>query len=226
MHTTFDLSITGSLSTCLCFEQHAESPEEQQVEDGEVTIIVNAHSLSSHSSLSPLPSTPAAGAVTPPITASSSGPNRRSGLGFDYKDDPVGDRAYMDTQYSTEEPLGSSPQSSSVVTGSGGSEAAPGLPSAPPPLPPRVLLTPSGTHSTRGSGREQQSRTMRDGPGKQTSGSGKPGTRRRRERKESEEEDEEEGMKRRVSEYLQAAQEEGEKRQVCMLLSGQMTIVC
>ena len=61
------------------------------------------------------------------------------------------------------------------------------------------------------SGLKQKSRRG-GGPRKQTGGSWKP-ERRQRERKESEEDDEE-GMKRRVSEYLQAAQEEGEKRQV------------
>ena len=200
-------------------EQHTESPEEPRLqnveEDAEVTIIFNPHSFSSNSSQSPQPSTPATGAAAE-ITTSSS-PNRRSGSGFDYKDDPVGDKAYLAAQYYIEQPLGSSPPSSSVASGrsgSGGSEDA-GLSSGSgaPPLPPRVLLKPSHLPRTGGSGTEQKS-SKGGGPKKQTGGSWKP-ERRQRERKESEEEDDEDGMKRRASEYLQAAQEEGEKRQVC-----------
>ena len=129
----------------------------------------------------------------------------------------MGDKAYLAAQYCKEQPLGSSPSSSSVAggrSGSGGSEDA-GLSSGSgaPPLPPRVLLKPSHLPRTGGSGTEQKS-SRGGGPKKQTGGSWKP-ERRQRERKESEEEDDEDGMKRRVSEYLQAAQEEGDKRQVC-----------
>ena len=204
---------TGILSLSVA-EQHTESPEEPRLqkveEDAEVTVIFNPHSFSSHSSQSPQPSTPATGAAAA-ITTSSS-PNGRSGLGFDYKDDPVGDRAYLACSIE-QQPLGSSPQGSSVASGrsgSGGSEDDAGF--GAPPLPPRVLLKPSHLPRTGGSGREQKSRRG-GGPRKWTGGSWKPETR-QRERKESEEDDEE-GTKRRVSEYLQAAQEEGEKRQVC-----------
>ena len=199
------LSATTPTHTQTHTEQRAESPEEprlHQVEDGGVTIIANPHSLASES---PPPSTPAVALPTAPPT--SSGSSRQ------YQDNPVGDRAYLSAQYTTEQPLTSRPPQSGPSSG---------LPvgATPPPLPPRVLLKPSAAARDGGSARENKSLRVEGLEGRLTASERKRKGEQRRVEKEKDEE--EEGMKKRVSEYLQAAQEEGEKRQVCVLFFDEL----
>ena len=153
-----------TLCTTVLHIQHVVSPDDQPLESTEATIIANPNSWSQHSE-SPQPSTP----IIP-----SSNPNRRSGLGFDYKDDPIGD---ANLSVDTEQPrYSSAPESSAEAVSSSRSVKPPILPRRNPPVRPGAA---------RGTTVEEGGLV-----------------------------DEEEVVKKRASDYLQAAGEEGEKRQV------------
>ena len=167
-----------------------------QLEDAEVTIIGNRHSLAP-SSYSPPPFTPAASSL-----------NHRSESELDYRDDPIGNAHLSNRTGQSKGPR----EQRSTVPGrpeNGHSRGPPHF--LAPPLPLRTL--PKPTPKPRAKSAEQKLPEGRDqSPGSRSHSrlsADAPSLRNR------EEEEEEEGIKKRVSDYLQAAEEEGEKRQVC-----------
>ena len=189
--------------------QHTQSPEHVQVHElqsTEATIIANTHSLSQTSD-SPQPSTPAA-----------SSHQRRSGLGFDYRDDPVGD-AYLSDQYTEQLQPRSMSGQSSPVHGRSESSHSPGnrqtssphltVPSLPPRGPPMTAPKPT----PRANGREQQQRPHHRARPEAATGTG-------------EADEDNSNTKRRVSDYLEAALKEGEKRQVYNIILYLCVLYC
>ena len=167
-----------------------------QFRDAETTIIANPHSLSQPSDFPP----PFA-AVT---TTEQNGLNRRSGLGIDYKGDPTGNTHSSEQLLSTSAQSGSTPSRPSSGQGSENRRITLSHLTV-PPLPPRVLLprtTPEPHPSCEKElhGAVSSHHCSRDW---KTTGSQGRG------------EDEEEEVEKRACVYLQAAKEEGEKRQVC-----------
>ena len=205
--------------TYIYTRQHssAESSQVYQLQDADSTVIANPHSWAQSSS-SPLP---------PPATAEQNKNIRKSGLGFQYKDDPIGD-AYLTAQYK-EEPLSTRTQSSrqngserdqSLTNGHTGSPYLPVPSHSPPRVPHRTASSLDGG-SRAGSGRSERelqgaSATERSGSSREVETGSLP----------TEEEKEEDEVHQRAKEYLQAAQVESEKRQVHYYLSpiGQHTL--
>lgn len=164
-----------------------------QFQDGKTTIIANPHSWSRSSESPPPLPPPADFAAAAPASEQN---NRKSGLELN---DPIGGAKYskhLPSAQSSRSEGGSRHTNSPHLT----------VPHLSPRGAPKTTRKPASSGS-RGSGREgglhkaAVPATPRDNSYE---------IRRSRDREE-----EEEGMQKRVNEYLQSAQEEGERRQVC-----------
>lgn len=176
-----------------------------QFQDGKTTIIANPHSWSRSSESPPPLPPPADFAAAAPASEQN---NRKSGLELN---DPIGGAKYskhLPSAQSSRSEGGSRQTSSPHLT----------IPHLSPRGAPKTTHKPA-SNGSRGSGREGGPHkaavpaTPRDNSYEIQRSHARDNSyeiRRSRDREE-----EEEGMQKRVNEYLQSAQEEGERRQVC-----------
>ena len=169
-----------------------------QFRDAEATIIANPYSLSQSSDFPP-------SSATNTTTEQNGLNSRRSGLGIDYKGDPIGNTHSSEQLLSTSAQSGSVPSRPSSGQSSDNRQQITLSHLTVPPLPPRVLLPRTTPEPDPSCEKELHGAVLshRCNRGWKITGSQGGG------------EDEEEEVERRACVYLQAAKEEGEKRQVC-----------